>query len=81
MEKLRKVKFTLEKQADLGLQDYENEAEREKTTKERDGKFHTWGNECSWNDGKLIEQVIGVVEEDKTGKIYQIIPKRMYFVK
>ena len=81
MEKLRKVKFTLEKQADLGLQDYEHEAEREKTTKERDGKFHTWGNECSWNDGKLIEQVIGVVEEDKTGKIYQIIPKRMYFVK
>lgn len=82
MENLRKVKFTLEGQADLGLQDYENEAEQEKTTKERDGKFHTWGNECFGDEeGKLVEQVIGVVEETETGKIYHVIPKRMYFVK
>ena len=80
MENLRKVKFTLEGQDDLGLKDYENDAEQERTTKERDGQFHTWGNECFWNDGKLIEQVIGVVEEIETGKVYHIIPKRITFV-
>ncbi len=81
MSNLRKVRFTLEGQEDLGLRDYENEAEREKTTKERDGWFHAWGNECFWNEDKLIEQVIGVVEDAETGKIYHVIPKRMYFVK
>lgn len=81
MENLRKVKFTLEGQEDLGLNDYEND-EQERVTKERDGQFHTWGNECFWDEeGKLVEQVIGVVEETETGKIYHVIPKRMYFVK
>ena len=66
---------------DLGLGDYENDAEREEKTKERDGQFHAWGNECFWDEeGKLVEQVIGVVEEIETGKVYHIIPKRITFV-
>ncbi len=81
MENLRKVKFTLEGQVDLGLMDYKDEAELEEKTKERDGWFHTWGNECFRNDEKLIEHVVGVVEETETGKIYHVIPERMYFVK
>lgn len=81
MENLRKVKFTLGKQVDLGLLDHGSEEEREKTTKERDRWFHAWGNECIWNaEGKFVEQVIGVVEEAETGKVYHVIPKRMYFV-
>lgn len=81
MENLRKVKFTLEGQVDLGLYDYENDEEREEITKERDGLFHAWGNEILTDNGRSIEQEVGFVEEVETGKVYHVIPKRIVFVK
>lgn len=80
MENLRKVKFTLEGQVDLGVFDYDNDQEREEITKERDGLFHAWGNEILTDNGRSIEQEVGIVEEVETGKIYHVIPKRIVFV-
>lgn len=80
MENLRKVKFTLEGQVDLGFHDYGNDEEREKITKEREGLFHAWGKEILPDNGRSIEQEVGIVEEVKTGKIYHVIPKRIVFV-
>lgn len=80
MENLRKVKFTLEGQVDLGLSDYDNDEEREKITKEREGLFHAWGKEILPDNDRSIEQEVGIVEEVETGRIYHVIPKRIVFV-
>ena len=80
MENLRKVKFTLEGQVDMGLSDYDNDEEREEITKERDGFFHAWGKEIIPDNDRSIEQEVGIVEEVETGKIYHVIPKRIVFV-
>ena len=80
MENLRKVKFTLEGQVDLGLSDYDNDEEREKITKEREGLFHAWGKEILPDNDSSIGQEVGIVEEVETGRIYHVIPKRIVFV-
>lgn len=80
MENLRKVKFTLEGQVDLGFLDYDNDEEREKITKEREGLFHAWGKEILPDNDRSIEQEVGIVEEVETGRIYHVIPKRIVFV-
>lgn len=79
MRDLRKVTFTLEGQEDLGYLDYETEEERENATKQREGFFHCWGNEVNFVDGKQIERVVGIVEENETHKIYHVTPKRIIF--
>ena len=80
MENLRKVKFTLEGQVDLGFLDYDNDEEREKITKEREGLFHACGKEILPDNDRSIEQEVGIVEEVETGRIYHVIPKRIVFV-
>ena len=83
MQNLRTVKFTLESQEDMTVGDHAtgmSEKESEEITKTRDGYFLAWGNECFWNTGKLIERVVGIVEEIETGKVFHVIPKRITFV-
>ena len=79
MENLRKVKFTLEGNEELGLFDYTPE-EAAETTTNREGLFHTWGTEIISADGKCLDQSIGIVEGVSSGKVYHVIPKRITFL-
>lgn len=79
MGNLRKVKFTLEGNEELGLFDYAPEEESEMTTT-RNGLFHKWGTEIISVDGKCLEQSMGIVEEVSSGKVYHAIPKRITFL-
>lgn len=82
MEKLRKVKFTLE-HFNGTIGDYESAGvSAEEIMKQRDGLFHTWGNECYWDSEKGTYQncTVAIVEEIGTGKVYQVCPRFMRFV-
>lgn len=80
---LKKVWFTLER-FHGAMFDYEmNGQSADEVMKKRDGIFHCWGNELIWDAEASVwrERVIGVVEEETTGKVYQVIPECITFIK
>lgn len=81
-EERRRVIFTLEREG-ASMFDYENESECEEKAKERSGFFHAWGNAPFWDseEGHLRDRVVGIVEEENTGKVFQIVPKMITFKK
>lgn len=83
-EDLRPCTFTLEGHnllghAQPGMFDYANNQEREETTRERIGRFHTWGLELQpqTTDGNMIS--CGIVEDTANGKIYRVNPENIHF--
>ena len=83
-EDLRLCKFTLEGHNLLGhtqpgMFDYANDQEREEATRERIGRFHTWGFELQPRtvDGKMIS--CAIVEDIEDGKVYCINPENIKF--
>lgn len=81
MEQLRKVVFTLEQQK-MNLFDYESDEEREEAMRERNGYFHCFGNEPFYDSSSecLRDKLVGIIEEEGTGKVYHVVPKFMTFV-
>ena len=83
MEDLRKVKFTLERfKGTIG--DYESAGEdADEIMKERTGIFHCWGNAPFYDAGTqtLHDKTVGIVEEDATGKVYEVKPEFITFLK
>lgn len=84
MEEHRKVKFSLAEPG-LSLMDYDTDdlsvgAEK---TKERNGLFHTFGNSPFWDSekGEWRNKIVGIVEELSTGKVYEVNPQMIRFVK
>lgn len=78
-EELRKVRFNLNVQnltiGDLGFED------PEEILKERLGYFHCWGNVDFYDseEGQFKLRKVAIVEESKTGKIFEISPKCIEF--
>ena len=85
MDKLRKVEFTLEQQemslGDYGLALEEVDKKTKETQKKRKGSFHCFGNKLVYDSENQCykERVIGVVEEEKTGKVFHVAPKSITF--
>jgi hypothetical protein len=83
MNDLRKGSFTLAiPNASIG--DYESGNENaEKKMKERKGFFHEWGVHICHDseNGRLLESSIGIVEEENTGKVYEVLPKNIIFLR
>lgn len=80
MENLRKVEYTLQGEEELGFNDYENDEEREKALKERKGLFHRWGESYRWIDNKYYSETFGIIEDDESHQIMQVVPKRIKFI-
>lgn len=80
-KKLRKVKFNLNNnECDCG--DFVHESKVEELLKERYGWFHGFGN-CLYRDiteGQCVTMFMGIVEEENTGRVYQVIPKNIEFI-
>lgn len=51
--------------------------------KERYGFFHCFGNHLSWDaeNSQYLNRVVGVVEEESTGKVYEVYPETITFIK
>lgn len=51
--------------------------------KERKGFFHEWGVHICHDseNGRLLESSIGIVEEENTGKVYEVLPKNIIFLR
>lgn len=82
MSNLRKVVFTLEEQYELSCGEFmEATTEEQEKAKKREGFFHAWGNECFFSDEELVSRIVGIVEEESSGKVYHVVPKRITFVK
>lgn len=81
MENLRKVAFTLEQQK-MNLFDYETEEEREMALRKRNGFFHCFGNAPFYDsEGECLrDRMVGIVEEEGTGKVYHVVPEFITFV-
>lgn len=81
MKNLRKVLFTLEEQK-MNLFDFEKEEELQEATRERKGFFHCFGNEPFYDPESecLRDKMVGIVEEEGTGKVYHVIPEFITFV-
>lgn len=82
MDNLRKVKFTLE-QFKGTIGDYESVGENaDEIMKERTGVFYCWGNEPVYDaeESKYRDCTFGIVEEESTGKVYQVKPKFITFL-
>lgn len=81
MENLRKVVFTLEQQK-MNLFDYESEEEREEAMRERDGFFHCFGNEPYYDPEVECyrDRMVGIIEEEGTGKVYHVVPQFITFM-
>ena len=86
MENMRKVKFTLETLKmdleDLGYFVGEPDKDAEEILKERVGFFHCFGNEPYYDSeaGCFRDQMMGIVEEESSGKVYHVIPQFITFV-
>ena len=82
MNTLRKVKFKLETPG-ASLGDYEGMPEDEivELTNERNGYFHIFGNVPFWDavSGSYRDRVMGIVEEAKTGKVFNVYPENIMF--
>lgn len=85
MEKLRKVRFTLER-LELSLGNYgffvgEPDSDANEVIKERIGFFHCFGNEPFYDHEAqcLRDLMVGIVEEESTGHVYHVIPQFMTF--
>lgn len=83
--KLRKVEFTLEGadlfiDVDLTLMEYENDEERERITKKREGYFHCFGNRIQKNDDEYIPVIVGYIEDCEDGQVYEVRPRRIRFI-
>ena len=80
----RKVKFTLEEPG-LAIGDYDEmpSNEREELTNERLGIFHVFGN-VPYYDNSMCgfrDRVMGIVEDEATGKVYNVHPVNITFLK
>ena len=51
--------------------------------KERKGFFHEWGVHICHDseNGMLLESSIGIVEEENTGKVYEVLPENIIFLR
>lgn len=80
MENLRNVVFKLE-QENMTIGDYATQEELEEKTKKREGFFHMFGNELIYDDKAecYLVRTIGIVEEEKTGKVFHVVPKFITF--
>lgn len=80
MEELRKIKFSFAIPGH-SIMDYGEEAEEK--LKERDGYLHFIGNEPFWDavESKWRDRIVAVVEELSTGKVYDVYPQMITFVK
>ena len=86
MDKLLKVEFTLEQQK-MSLGDYgyfvgEPDKNAEEILKKRKGFFHCFGNEPFYDTEAqcLRDRVVGIIQEEDTGKVYHVIPQFITFL-
>lgn len=80
-KKLRKVKFNLNNN-ELNYGELVNEQNGEELSRDRYGWFHGFGN-CLYRDiteGQIITMFMGIVEEENTGRVYQVLPKNIEFI-
>ena len=86
MDNLLKVEFTLEPQK-MSLGDYgyfvgEPDKNAEEILKKRKGFFHCFGNEPFYDAEAqcLRDRVVGIIQEEDTGKVYHVIPQFITFL-
>lgn len=79
--KLRRVTFTMEIPG-AAMLDIINSDNPEDQTKVRKGYFHTFGNVLRWDseNSKYLEEMLAIVEEEESGKVYHVLPQNMTFV-
>lgn len=83
MNDLRKVSLTLAI-PNTPIGDYESGNENAvERMKERKGFFHEWGVHIYHDseNGRLLESSIGIVEEENTGKVYEVLPENIIFLR
>lgn len=78
---LRKVIFNLNSQ-NLSLGDL-NFNDSKGITKERRGYFHRWGDVVQYDSQseKSFSKTVAIIEEDATGKIFEVAPHCIKFEK
>lgn len=84
MGELRKIKFSLAVPG-LSMMDYDvdNLEVGAEKMKERNGFFHCFGNRSTWDAENSCwrTDVVGVVEEAATGKVHEVYPETITFIK
>ena len=81
MENLRKVLFNLNEQGlSLGDLDFNDS---NGITEERRGYFHRWGDVVQYDSQseKSFSKTVAIVEEDTSGKIFEVAPHCIKFEK
>ncbi|MBR6178733.1 MAG: hypothetical protein IKQ70_12745 [Bacteroidales bacterium] len=76
---LKKVIFDLNEQ-NLSLGDLNNE-DKNGILFPRRGYFHRWGDieKYDLTLGKNIQKTVAIIEEEKTGQIFEVAPHRVKF--
>lgn len=84
MGELRRIKFSLAIPGQ-SIMDYDadNPEDKADKMKERYGFFHCFGNHLSWDaeNSQYLNRVVGIVEEESTGKVYEVYPETITFIK
>lgn len=83
MDHLRKVIFTLEGEKTIGRYEVPSEKERkelEEKQRKREGLFHRWCDKVSIIDGQSFTETYAIVEEIETGKLIDVLPKRIQLI-
>ena len=84
MEQLQRVIYSLEREKDISRYEVVGEKEQKKLEekqKKREGLFHRWGDRIVTIEGQNYPETYGIVQDDETGEIKDVVPKRITFVK